>query len=102
MKRAYPFLFSLSILLILSACRTDPPVILDPDIDTSTYVTFVDLPLNYDAGQSWPLLLFLHDEGSNTASGPLAATYGPLAHADTTLRNFPFIVLAPQLSLIHI
>ncbi len=55
------------------------------------------LPLNYHtSGQTYPLLIFLHGRGESGSDLELLKRHGPPKLVETTMKDFPFIVVSPQ------
>jgi predicted peptidase len=52
---------------------------------------------DYEAsGQAFPLLLFLHGRGESGQDPQLLKRHGPPKLVETTMKDFPFILVSPQ------
>lgn len=59
------------------------------------YLLFLPDGYGADAAKRWPLILFLHGAGERGSDVWKVAVHGP-PKIDTTISNFPFIVVSPQ------
>ncbi len=59
------------------------------------YLLFLPDGYGADATKRWPLILFLHGAGERGTNVWLVAKHGP-PKIDTTMSDFPFIVVSPQ------
>jgi predicted peptidase len=61
----------------------------------ANYLLYLPEGYSADSTQRWPLILFLHGAGERGTNVWLVAKHGP-PKIDTTMTNFPFIVVSPQ------
>lgn len=62
---------------------------------SADYLLFLPAGYGADAAKKWPLILFLHGAGERGTNLAIVAKHGP-PKIDTTVTNFPFIVVSPQ------
>jgi predicted peptidase len=105
MKKALLFI---ALLAGVAGCRTTPnPTAMKPGQTARTfhlerkqvlaadYLLFLPEGYGNDPAKRWPLILFLHGAGERGTNVWDVTKHGP-PKIDTTLANFPFIVVSPQ------
>lgn len=95
----------LAILTIMEGCITPQvgqhagtfTVTSGPSVGTVRYLLYVPEAYGWNRGERWPLILFLHGMGERGSDLEMLKRH-PLPQMLETRRDFPFIVVSPQLS----
>ncbi len=66
------------------------------ELDGKSYKYMVYVPEDYDAGKSWPAILFMHGAGERGSDGVKQSTVGIGKAIRNNPERFPCIVIMPQ------